>query len=665
MNTEKRRRTAVASRGGGTSAAPAPATRRRSSLTGRLRYRFDLALARGPLVVIGYLGLIMLAIILVAATLDTLLRLSGVNGGGKLDFPEAFWQSLLRVLDSGTFASDQHWTTRIISLLVTIAGIFLAGSLIGLIANAVDQKIESLRKGRSDVLETGHTLVLGWSPRLPAILAELVIANANHRKEAFVVLSERPKDEMEDELRRAVPDTRTTRVVCRTGDTGDPDDLRLVNVDGARSVIVLAGDQGDAGVVKAVLAVRSLDPTFEHIRVVAEMDDAAHADTLRALTDGRIATVRADEVISQVTAQACHQSGLAGVFRDLLDFDGDEIYFADATPLTGHTYREALRAYDTASVIGRFRDGQVQLNPPVDSVFEAGDQVIAIAADDDRVEFSGFVDDIDIEQVAGTPFTEPPQRIAIIGWSALGQRVLGELDEFLASGSSVDVIVDRTVFTADEVAVADYEHCQVRVHAVEPGPTALLALLTGSSYDQVIVLGYRQRMDPVRADARSMLTLLALHRIWGEDGERPRVVAEMLDGSNVGVAQTTGVNDFIVSDELSSLMMAQLSERLELQDVFAELFDADGCFVSLHPARLYAPADETTFASIVASAAERGASALGYRIGSAPVVLNPFKSTRVTLGPGDQVLVLAPRAERVEPDPALEIVAAPEPAVAD
>jgi len=143
-------------------------------------------------------------------------------------------------------------------------------------------------------------------------------------------------------------------------------------------------------------------------------------------------------------------------------------------------------------------------------------------------------------------------------------------------------------------------------------------------------------------------------------------VAEMLDGANVGVAQTTGVNDFIVSDELSSLMMAQLSERLELQDVFAELFDADGCFVSLHPAPLYAPAHETTFASIVASAAERGASALGYRIGSAPVVLNPFKSTRVTLGPGDQVLVLAPRAERVEPAPAeLETLAAPEPLLAD
>jgi len=456
----------------------------------------------------------MLAIILVAATLDTVLSLSGVNGGGKLDFPEAFWQSLLRVLDSGSFASDQHWTTRVISLVVTLSGIFLAGSLIGLIANAVDQQIENLRKGRSAVLEQGHTLVLGWSPRVAAILSELVIANANHRKQAFVVLADHPKDEMEDELRHAVPDTRTTRVVCRTGDTGDPEDLRLVNVEGARSVIVMSGEQGDAGVVKAVLAVRSLDPTFEHIRVVAEMDDAAHADTLRALTDGRIATVRADEVISQVTAQACHQSGLAGVFRDLLDFDGDEIYFADATPLVGHTYQESLLAYETASVIGLFRAGEVRLNPPADFVVEAGDEVIAIAADDDRVVFTGFVPDVDLERVVGVPFCEPPQHIAVIGWSGLGLRVLGELDEFVEIGSVVDVIVDHTVFTADEVTVGDYAHCEVRVHAIEPGPAALLGVLTGSRYDQVIVLGYRHRMEPARADARSMLTLLALNRLW-------------------------------------------------------------------------------------------------------------------------------------------------------
>ena len=51
-------------------------------------------------------------------------------------------------------------------------------------------EIERLRKGRSRVLEHGHTLVLGWSPRLPTVLSELVEANANHRRAAVVVLSD-------------------------------------------------------------------------------------------------------------------------------------------------------------------------------------------------------------------------------------------------------------------------------------------------------------------------------------------------------------------------------------------------------------------------------------------------------------------------------------------
>ncbi len=37
--------------------------------------------------------------------------------------------------------------------------------------------------------------------------------------------------------------------------------------------------------------------------------------------------MNSDEVIADVTAQACHQTGLSVVLRDLLDFEGDECYF--------------------------------------------------------------------------------------------------------------------------------------------------------------------------------------------------------------------------------------------------------------------------------------------------------------------------------------------------
>jgi Trk K+ transport system NAD-binding subunit len=611
-------------------------------LVAQLRYRFDLALSRGPLIVIGYLALIVIAIVVVAALLLTAFRLNGVNGGGSLSFPEAFWQSLLRVLDTGTFASDRDWPTRIVALFVTISGILLAGSLIGLIANAVDQQIESLRKGRSAVLEHDHTLVLGWSPRLPSILSELVIANENRKHAAFVVLSQEPKDEIEDELRRLVPHTRTTRVVCRTGDAGSADDLRMVNVEQARSVIVLSGTDGDAGVIKSVLALRSIDPTFERIRVVAELDDANHAATLRSLTDGKVATVRAEEVITRVAAQACHQIGLATVFRDLLDFDGDEIYFSSVAELNGHTYREAVSAFEGASLMGLFRDGTVLLNPPADEVFRVGDEVIAIAADDDRVLFTGFVDDAAAAWSAGTPFHEPKQRIALVGWSPVGSTVLRELDQFLADGSIIDVLVDRAVYAPEEIAAPPCRRCDVRVHAIASDALSLVSELGEHRYDKAIVLGYRRGMTPAQADARSMLTLLALHRAWQGDPHRPRMVAEMLDRSNVEIAQTTGADDFIVSDELSSLMIAQVSERLELQAVFSELFDAEGCFVSLRPAPLYVSADEEiAFGSIVASAVARGDTAIGYRLGREQVVLNPAKSTRLRLTADDQVLVLA------------------------
>ena len=53
-----------------------------------------------------------------------------------------------------------------------------------------------------------------------------------------------------------------------------------------------------------------------------------------------------------MTAQACLQGGLAAVFTDLLDFDGDEIYFAPVPELVGHTYAEALLGFETCSVIG-------------------------------------------------------------------------------------------------------------------------------------------------------------------------------------------------------------------------------------------------------------------------------------------------------------------------
>lgn len=193
-----------------------PTTRQRgpqASLRVRLRYRFDNALSRGPLVVIAYLALLTLAVIFVAGLLATIAGLT--FGDSDESFSESMYQSLLRMLDPGTFSGDASWSLRTLTLVVTIIGIILGGSLIGLIANGVDQRVEKLQRGRGRVVESGHSLILGWSPQVPQIISELVTANESEKRASIVLLAKADKTEMEEAIREQVKDAKTTRIVVR------------------------------------------------------------------------------------------------------------------------------------------------------------------------------------------------------------------------------------------------------------------------------------------------------------------------------------------------------------------------------------------------------------------------------------------------------------------
>jgi hypothetical protein len=626
-----------------------PVTAVDGSLGARLRYKFDTALSRGPSVVITWLGLLTLALIVVTAIVFTLFRLTGVSGNDDdLGLFEALWQSMLRVVDAGSFAGDTGWPTRLVALAITIAGIFIAGSLIGLIANAVDQQIEELRKGRSKVLESDHTLILGWSPRVPSIVSELVIANESRKKAAVVIVATGDKTEMEERLRDAVPDTRTTRIVCRSGAPWEAKNLDLANLAGARSVVIVA-DGTDTTTVKTLLAIRAArgaaDGATPRAHVVAEVGDNDTAQSLRSLFGSELVTVSSDAVVAELTAQACRQRGLSGVFRELLDFDGDELYFAEFPELVGSSYAAAQMAFERCAVVGVLSGtGIVTLNPSPESLLVAGDQLIAVVEDD-----SLFL--VDSSVAGGSAMTVEiavPQlgqrRIVIVGWSALGPRVIAELDEFLDGRTTIELLVDPALVDVELVkSQITAVNVVLEVNELGGGPEFVAAHAARRSFHEVIVLGYRNLMSDDDADARTLLTLLAFNQVRQTDDVGPvRIVAEMLDQSNAVLAEATGVDDFVVSDELTSLMLAQLSERPELNQVFADLFDRSGCTIELRAAPLYGAQHARSFADIVVSASAQGHSALGYRVASTgEVVVNPAKSAPQSWSRDDEILVIA------------------------
>jgi hypothetical protein len=608
-----------------------------------MRYRFDNAMARGPLIVVLYLAAVSFAVMVLAAFIAVLADLT-FAGGTRDTFTEELWQAMLRTLDSGSFAADTDWPTRVIALVVTLAGIFIAGSLIGLIANAVDQRVEELRRGRSTVVETQHTLILGWSDQVPRIVEELVIANASQKDVAIVVLSKVDKSEMEDTLRDRVPDTKTTRIVCRSGNPASPADLERSAVHHARSIIAVRGAEGDAGVVKAILAVKAIDADLLDTHIVAELTQADTARIIRGATKGRVLTVSSDEVVAEVTAQACLQAGLSSVFSDLLDFDGDEIYFTPAAALEGKSYGEALTAFETSSVIGRVRaDGAVELNPAAATVLDAGDELIVISSDDSAITYRGPTT-YDAPKLNGAKRRAKPAplEIVLVGWSSFGHRVLRELDEFLPAKSRVTVVVDRDLVDARELESVVLGNASLKVVVGDGGPDDFRSLATGTA-KRVIVLGYRDVLSVDDADARTLVTLLALRAQWPAGGDHGvRIVAELLDQQNLALAVPVGVDDLIVSNALASLLMAQLSEHPALLAVFDDLFDAEGAVIEMRAASELVPAQPIPFGAVVAAGANAGVSVFGYRLGATGRVdLNPSKTDVVTLGPEDSIAVVA------------------------
>ena len=74
-----------------------------------------------------------------------------------------------------------------------------------MINTGLEGKLDELRKGRSLVLEQDHTIIFNWSPSIFDVISELVIANESRRKPRIVVMADRDKVEMEDEIAAKVP----------------------------------------------------------------------------------------------------------------------------------------------------------------------------------------------------------------------------------------------------------------------------------------------------------------------------------------------------------------------------------------------------------------------------------------------------------------------------
>jgi voltage-gated potassium channel Kch len=634
----------------------------RPTLHQRLQYAFDNLMSRGTPALVGGLAALSLIMVLLAAFV---IRLGGTalapeGSGTPMPFLEAFWDSLMRTLDPGTMGGDQGWGFRLVMLVVTVGGIFIVSALIGVLSSGLDQRLDQLQKGRSQVLESGHTVILGWSPQIFTILSELMIANENQTNARIVILANQDKVEMEDEVRERVPQIGSTKIIVRSGNPIDLTDLEIASPHSARSIIVLPpdGDNPDTYVIKTVLAITNNPKRHpEPYHIVTQIHDQKNRDVVEMVGgNDRVQAVLSGDLIARVVAQTSRQSGLSVVYTELLNFGGDEIYFTQEPTLVGKSYGEALLAYEDSCVMGLEKpDGTIRMNPPMDTPIEAGDKLFALSADDDTVRVSGLAEvplDADGLRANGSKRRLTPEKTMILGWNECAATIIRELDHYVAKGSRVMVVAD----VDDQQVKRELKECCQRMPNQKvtflPGDTTsrrLLESLKADEYDHMIVLSYAG-LEVQEADAKTLVTLLHLRDIAETDATPFSIVSEMLDLRNRQLAEVAHVDDFIVSAHLVSLMMSQLSENADLYAVFEDIFNAEGSEIYLKPIGEYIETGRpVNFYTLVEAARQRGQTAFGYRLvreaGDAArsygVHTNPKKSEMITFFPEDKLIVIA------------------------
>jgi Trk K+ transport system NAD-binding subunit len=622
----------------------------------KVRYQVDRFLSWSPLA--RFVGLFGLSFLLVTACAGlAVLVMPPGEGGARVDFLEAMWWAMTRVVDAGAMGSDQGSAVRFVAVLATLSGVGVVALLIGLVSSTVGEKIDDLRKGKSPVIDQGHTLVLGFGEKVFAILRELREANANQAHAAVVILSTGDKEEVETAVRERLGDLRTTRVVVRQGSPSSVHDLRKVGAGRAKSIIVLSevgdGDGAaagaeDLGVIKALLALRRIPGALTRNHAVVELVDAGRRAVVEQLGGGGVEVVAMGETLSRMMVQTARQNGLAAVYRDLLTYEGSEFYFRAFPELVGRPFGEAQWRMKDAVVCGlrRRADGQPLINPPLDHVIEAGDELLVIAEDDDTFSLTAQHTP---ERPAGftgaAPIARRPERLLICGMSSRLGEMLREFDQYVLPGSEAWMMPgqDLEAFTAFiKASVGPLKHLRLKHVVGDPTMPEHLARVVSPDFAVAMVVADDGR-DPQEADARTVITVLLLRERFRALGDaKPRIISEILDPRTKELLEQDYGADFVVSSEMTSMLMAQISERRELNAVFADLFQSDGSEVYLKRVACYCvPAQPVPWLAIQQVAQERGEVALGYVKGRQPPVINPPQAEALAFSAEDRIIVLA------------------------
>ena len=603
------------------------------TLRERFSYWFDTRMARSSL---GLIRALIAASIALAVIIALLIVVCGFSEEG--DAASVFWDSIATVINAWMPYYEDGGPGYLLLMTVTaIAGVLFTSVLIGIVTSAIEEKIDGLKRGDSRILETDHTVILGFYPGEYTLLRQLILA-ADGEPACVVIAGDRERDEMEQGIRDNVEAPKNFRILCRTADIFDPASLEKCSIETCRNVIVSPTD--DARTLKALLAVSSLLEGKEDagVRVSAILSSDEYRFPQTVAERFRITALQRNDTLAKMIAHSCTQTGLAETFRQVFNFEGAELYLVDIPGAEGLRFGELTERLDGGVPAGVAGADGIRLAPPADRVVRAGEKLLVFADEKRDPRLTAAAAPAPSASAESDGVTAPVLTNAVVlGRSESLPVILRELPENVVRvtlagkrGTEEERETIERIAAGRELSVAYFDGDVSREEE-------LLALARTAEH---IILLNDHDLDEEEADLAAIFLLLRLRDLRARYGLRYNITAELRRESSQNLVADDGGTDFIVASSMSALLLAQLAESPELLDVFRELLSNEGCELFLKPAGGLDCVGELTVRELRRRALRRGYVLLGCPDADGGSVFDPPLDTVVSLRPEDELIVL-------------------------
>ena len=503
--------------------------------------------------------------------------------GGDETFGDLLWNLTMRALMPESIdAGIGSLPYLLILLLLTLFGIFVLSILISFLSAIIDARVREVSRGIQTFPFDGHTVILGWSPRVPAIVEELVLANESEAQSKIIIASNLEHDDLETTIKRFIGSTKNTQLFWRSRKLDTFETFKNLNIKGAKRILILGDDTESTLHLARLKTTISLFNYFDRTgieipSVLVESSDENESASLLAGSKNRVIPVIVSDLPARLIVETIFQPNLPLVYEELLSFEGNEIYISDPVSdlgLTGLSFESASSKFSTCIPIGLLSANEdVLINPKKDKTLAADDNLIIIAEDDSLIKVDKSEDSSPYKSDKNNSLTisnfqqiQEKLKVSLIGYSYSTPEIVEKLIQ--TKRCELALFVEDKAIVDNEI-LAKLEANNTNVFLGNMANIDDLSSFGVTSADTVVISN--SNLDhPDNSDLDIMRSILSMQKIT-EDEKGPHVIAELNASDSRDMMAELFDLDFVVSDKIGSKIFAQYVENPHLINIINAL----------------------------------------------------------------------------------------------